>query len=66
MDTFTATMIAEGVEPAESEEQYLEAWQHLVDTGIAFRLQGFFGRTAQALIERGLITPANRRKNHEA
>jgi len=56
MDNFTATMIAEGVEEAESEEQYLEAWQHLHDTGLAYQLQGFFGRTAQHLIREGLIT----------
>ena len=35
MDTFTATMIAEGVYQAESEEQFIEAWQLLIDTGMA-------------------------------
>jgi hypothetical protein len=62
MDNFTATMIAEGVEEADSEEQYLEAWQHLVDTGLAWQLQGFFGRTASALIEAGHINPPQGRK----
>ena len=51
MDTFTATMIAEGVEEAESEEQAIEAWQTLIDTGLAWQLQGSFGRTAQRLID---------------
>lgn len=55
MSNFTATMIAEGVEEAESEEQYLEAWQHLHDTGLAYQLQGWFGRTARQLIEQGAI-----------
>lgn len=55
MDNFTATMIAEGAEEAESEEQYLEAWQHLHDSGLAYQLQGWFGRTAQALIAEGRI-----------
>lgn len=55
MDPFTATMIAEGVEEA-SEERQIEAWQYLHDTGLAYRLQGWFGRTATALIERGIIT----------
>jgi len=45
--------ICEGVEPA-SEARTLEAWQHLIDTGLAWRLQGWFGRKAAGLIEEGL------------
>jgi len=56
MSTFTATMIAEGAEEAESEEQLIEAWQHLIDTGVAWQLQGFFGRQADALIRAGVCT----------
>ena len=55
MDNFTAIGVAEGFMEAESEEQYIEAWQHLVDTGIVWELQGSFGRTAEALIEQGVI-----------
>ena len=55
MDNYTATGLAEGFIEAESEEQVLEAWQHLVDTGLAWQLQGFFGRTAQHLINEGYI-----------
>ena len=58
MDQFSAVMIAEGAQEAESEEQVIEAWQHLVDTGLAWRLQGFFGRQAKAMIEAGIISPA--------
>mgnify|MGYP001197075669 CR=1 FL=1 len=54
MDAYQATMIAEGVEEATREEQ-VEAWQFLVDTGIAWQLQGSFGRQARALIEAGII-----------
>lgn len=62
MDDFTATMIVEGcwemVNTEPSEEAYLEAAQHLIDTGLAWQLQGFFGRTCAALIDAGHCTPA--------
>ena len=55
MSNYEATGIAEGWIDADSEEQYLEAWQHLVDTGLAWSLQGWFGRTAHTLIQEGYI-----------
>jgi hypothetical protein len=58
MDNFTATMIAEGVEEATEEEQ-INAWQHLVDTGLAWQLQGWFGRVAEQLIDEGIIHTKN-------
>lgn len=58
MDNYTATGLAEGFIQAESEEQVIEAWQHLIDTGLCWRLQGFFGRTAMRLIEDGICSPA--------
>ena len=54
MDPYTATMIAEGAIEPETEDQALEAWQTLIDIGLAWQLQGWFGRTAQALIDQGL------------
>lgn len=54
MDDFTAVGIAEGFIEAENEEQVVDAWQHLIDTGLAWTLQGFFGRTAAHLIEQGI------------
>ena len=57
MDMFEAVMIAEdsgGV--AETDEQQ-QAWQLLVDSGMAWSLQGWFGRRAMELIQAGIITP---------
>jgi hypothetical protein len=56
MDTYTAVGLAEGFIEADSEQQIIDAWQTLHDTGLAYRLQGFFGRTAQDLIAQGVIS----------
>ena len=62
MSLFDATMIAEQADgydtysrTGEGEDEYLEAWQLLVDTGTCWKLQGCFGRYATALIEAGHI-----------
>jgi hypothetical protein len=60
MDTYTAVGIAEGFVEAESEEQVIEAWQLLIDTGLAWQLQGWFGRTAAHLIGEGICTDNTR------
>jgi len=61
MDACTAVMIVEGVDEVETEAEYIEAAQVLIDTGLAWSLQGFFGRTCKNLIDAGLCTlPENK------
>ena len=58
MDDYTAISIAEGFADAKDETEYISAWQYLIDSGLCWRLQGFFGRTAAQLIEQGVCNPA--------
>lgn len=55
MDNYTAVGLAEGFIEANDEDQIITAWQHLHTTGLAYQLQGFFGRTAQHLLNEGII-----------
>ncbi len=55
MNSYEATGIAEGWIEASHEEQVIEAWQYLHDTGLAYGLQGWFGRQARSLIDQGII-----------
>lgn len=53
MNTQDAIMICEQLVPATNDEER-EAWQHLIDTGTVWQLQGWYGRTAKRLIEEGI------------
>jgi len=54
MNTYLATGLAEGFEQG-TEQEVIAAWQYLHNTGLAYKLQGWFGRTAKQLIEQGII-----------
>ena len=55
MARFEDVMMVEGVDgyEAETQEQYYEALQRMIDDGTVWHLQGFFGRTAARAIEEG-------------
>ena len=44
-----------GDKPAD-QDTLVSAWQYLIDTGLAFTLQGWYGRTAAYMIDAGLCT----------
>jgi hypothetical protein len=60
MTPYEATQFAEGIVFPDCEEENLAAWQMLVDTGMAWTLQGFFGRCASRLLDAGLILQGDR------
>ena len=57
MTLYLACARAEGFCEGEeaTEEEQIEAWQYLHDTGKAYTLQGWYGRTAIRLLEEGII-----------
>lgn len=55
--TYLATGCAEGFEMEDAtNEEKLEAWAVLIKTKLCYSLQGWFGRTANNLIDKGLIS----------
>jgi hypothetical protein len=58
MNQFTmATRLSQYEDGLLFEDEILALFQALVDTGLAWTLQGSYGRTAKALLEAGLIKP---------
>ena len=61
MDIYEAIGIAEGFVECDEELRIIEAWQMLIDTGMCWQLQGWFGRNAMRLIEEGICrAPVNK------
>lgn len=64
-------LVAEGAvePPGDTEEQqdaaYLAAWQRLIDSGMVWQLQGWFGRHAMHLISEGHCTAPTRDTPHD-
>ncbi len=52
---YTACAAVEGFDGEEHDkDELLDAWQYLIDTGLAWSLQGWYGREASNLIDTGL------------
>jgi len=55
MTSYDACAAIEGFDGQEhTEDEIIEAFQYLIDCGDAWKLQGFYGRTAASLIEQGI------------
>ncbi len=57
MDVSKAIDIVEGLRDPNDEYEALEAWQVLVGTDMAWKLQGRIGRTAKEMIDYGYLRP---------
>jgi hypothetical protein len=52
---YLASACVEGFDGEEhDEETIVSAWQYLINTGLAWQLQGWYGRTAQDLLDNGI------------
>lgn len=56
MSPMEALDIVDFESDANDEERLTEAWQYLIDSGMAWTLPGRYGRQAAALIEAGICT----------
>ena len=58
MTAIRATNLIDGFEEG-SEQDLINAYQFLIDTGLVWSLQGRYGRTALRLIDQGLCEPSS-------
>lgn len=55
LTTYDCCAIIEGFDGEDhTEDEVIDAFQHLIDTGVVWTLQGFYGRNAARLIDLGL------------
>ena len=61
LDVMKSIEIIEESGKSYSEEEQIAAWQHLINTGVCWDLQGWYGRTAISLIEDGVCYSVSNR-----
>ena len=66
MSNSEAIDIAEGLIETDDLETYTRAWQQLIDTGLAWQLQGWFGREAMRMIRGGYCMMPNQTAPEES
>jgi hypothetical protein len=50
-----AVMIAEGIEAPRSEDEFIQAWQYIYNSGLYLQLQGWYGRRIEDMIREGIL-----------
>tara|TARA_A100001015_G_C14958819_1_gene699959 strand:- start:982 stop:1233 length:252 start_codon:yes stop_codon:yes gene_type:complete len=65
MQISDAIQIAEGCIDPRDDQELNEAWQLLIDTGVCWELQGWFGRSAAMLIENGTCHAPGQKQDPE-
>ena len=61
MEISEAIDIAEGIKEPKDHDHWVNAWQLLINTGVCWDLQGWFGRRAMELIENQVCYEASQR-----
>ena len=60
LSTYDCCAIVEGFDGQDhDEDEIIEAWQQLIDTGTVWTLQGWYGRTANQMILSGVCRAPN-------
>lgn len=55
MTPSVAVMIAEGIETPRSEDEFIQAWQYIYNSGLYLQLQGWYGRRIEDMIREGIL-----------